>query len=130
MNAIKEFINAISAPQVMFPVVLLVFFLIFPPTDWLLALNKKLRIDRIWTKGGGITLFVILFLAFAFGLLDPNFAMIMTKPDNVPIVGLIFLVVFFLWFSMKQARGNDARIAEGKGPAEAEHAKEKVLVWP
>jgi len=130
MDAIKDFINIISAPQVTFPVILVTFFLIFPPTERLLAINKKLKLDRIWTKKGGIALFFILFLAFGFGLLDHNFTKIMTKPDNVPIVGLIFLVFFFLWLSMKQAFDNDARIAQGKAPNEAKDSKEKVLVWP
>ncbi|MBI4436179.1 MAG: cytochrome C [Candidatus Omnitrophica bacterium] len=67
---------------------------------------------------------------FAFGLTDPNFKKIVTKPDNVPIVGLLFLVNFFLWVSMKQAYENDARMDEGKESSEAGDAKEKVLVWP
>ncbi|MCA9401450.1 MAG: cytochrome C [Candidatus Omnitrophica bacterium] len=54
----------------------------------------------------------------------------MTKPDNVPIVGLIFLVTFFLWLAMKQAYDNDARLEKGLRPQEAEDAKEKILVWP
>ena len=36
-------------------------------------------------------------LFFGLGGLDPNFRLIITKPDNVPIVGLIFLLVFFVW---------------------------------
>ena len=34
---------------------------------------------------------------FGFGLTDENFVLIIAKADNVPIVGLIFLVVFFTW---------------------------------
>ena len=33
---------------------------------------------------------------------DPNFRLIVTKPDNVPIVGLIFLLVFFVWYSIRE----------------------------
>ncbi|MCB9757811.1 MAG: cytochrome C [Candidatus Omnitrophica bacterium] len=68
--------------------------------------------------------------SFAFGLTDENFRLIVTKPDNVPIVGLIFLVVFFLWLAMKQGWDNDARQAKGLKPNEAEDAKENILVWP
>jgi hypothetical protein len=48
---------------------------------------------------------VLLFLTLFFGLggLDPNFQLIVTKPDNVPIVGLIFLLVFFTWYSMPRS---------------------------
>ena len=45
-------------------------------------------------------------------------------------MGLIFLTIFFLWFSMKQATENDARIAQGQKPKEANDANEKVLAWP
>jgi len=130
MEIIKEFINAACAPQILFPVILAVFFIIFPPTDRLYAINRKLGINKIWTKRGGIVLFLIVLIAFIFGLTDANFVKIVTKPDNVPIVGLLFLVIFFMWFTMKQAQENDARIAEGKKPNEAEDSKEKVLVWP
>ncbi|MBI5415861.1 MAG: hypothetical protein HZA29_03500, partial [Candidatus Omnitrophica bacterium] len=130
MEQIKHFINTVCRPQIIFPVILAVFFFIFPPTDRLLAIHKKLRLYKIWTKEGGMVLFSFLFLAFGFGLTDPNFRKIVAKPDNVPIVGLIFLVVFFVWFSMKQAWENDARLARGEKPVEAEDAKEKILVWP
>jgi len=130
MDIIKEFINTISAPQIIFPVILLVFFFVFPPTNRMLAINRKLGINKIWTNTGGIVLFVLIFVSFIFGLTDPNFFLIVTKPDNVPIVGLLFLVVFFLWFTMKQGHDNDLRISEGKKPIEAEDSKEKVLVWP
>lgn len=130
MEAIKHFINTISNPQIIFPIILVVFFFIFPPTDRLLAVNKKLRLYKLWTNRGGVVIFAVLILLFAFGLTDTNFQKIVTKPDNVPIVGLIFLTIFFVWFSMKQAIENDARIAQGQKPREADDASEKVLVWP
>jgi hypothetical protein len=129
-ETIKEFINNISAPEVILPVILGVFFFIFPPTERLYKINKILRMDKLWTRSGGMIIFAILITFFIFGLTDPNFTLIVTKPDNVPIVGLLFLVVFFLWFAMYQARENDRRIGEGKKPAEEAESKEKVLVWP
>ncbi len=129
IETIKHFINTVSAPQIMFPLILVVFFFIFPPTERLMNINKRLGLYKLWSNPGGVILFAFLISVFAFGLTDPNFAKIVTKPDNVPIVGLIFLVVFFVWFSMKQAWENDARIAKGESPKEAE-ASEKVLVWP
>lgn len=95
-----------------------------------MKINRTLHLDALWTKSGGIVMFALLIVGFLFGLTDENFTKIVTKPDNVPIVGLIFLVIFFLWFSMNQARNNDKRIAEGKQPAEASASQEKVLVWP
>jgi len=130
MDSIKEFINFITNPKVLFPGMVVLYVFIFPFNDFLLRINRKLRIYKIWTNTGGIVIFTFLFLFFAFGLSDPNFSKIVTKPDNVPIVGLIFLIAFFLWLSMKQATENDVRIAAGQPPKEASESKEKVLVWP
>src|SRR5215510_12973570 len=60
---------------------------------------------------------------------DPNFAAIVTKPDNVPIVGLVFLLGFFTWLATAKAVENDNRLARGLGPGEKDDS-EKVLVWP
>jgi hypothetical protein len=60
---------------------------------------------------------------------DENFAAIVMKPDNVPIVGLVFLLAFFTWVATKQAVVNDERIARGEPPLE-KLDDEKVLVWP
>ena len=68
-------------------------------------------------------------LFFVFGAFDPNFRLIITKPDNVPIVGLIFLLVFFTWYSMREAVLNDRRIAAGQGPIEKAES-DRVWVWP
>ena len=77
--------------------------------------------------GYGILIFLTLF--FGLGGLDPNFQLIVTKPDNVPIVGLIFLLVFFTWYSMREAVLNDQRIAKGEGPIEKQES-DRVWVWP
>ncbi len=50
---------------------------------------------------------------------DNNFQHIITKPDNVPIVLLIFSVGFFTWLGLRQAVVNDDRLrprrtADGK----------------
>lgn len=130
MEHLKEIINYICAPQIMFTALLLVFFFIFPPSEGLYKIHRSLGLNKLWTKQGGIIIFAFLIVFFGFGLTDPNFRLIVTKPDNVPIIGLIFLVVYFLWLSLKQAYENDQRIEAGKGPAEAEDSKQKVLVWP
>jgi hypothetical protein len=56
---------------------------------------------------------------FAVSLFDPNFALIVKKPDNIPIVALLFLVGFFVWLAMSQALENDDRIARGERVREA-----------
>jgi hypothetical protein len=62
-------------------------------------------------------------------MVDPEFAAIVTKPDNVPIVAMVFLLGFFTWLATHRAVQNDDRTAQGLPPLEAED-DEKVLVWP
>ena len=76
-----------------------------------------------WT---GLNL-ALLFLGLS--LTDPDFAAIVAKPDNVPIVGLIFLLGFFTWLVGAKAVVNDERLAQAQPPLEAVD-NEKVLVWP
>jgi hypothetical protein len=64
-------------------------------------------------------------------MLDADFLLIVKKPDNIPIVAMLFLVGFFLWLSMYQAYNNDERIARGEPPVEATPKEaEKTWVWP
>jgi len=67
----------------------------------------------------------------AVSMLDPNFAKIVKKPDNIPIVAMLFLVGFFTWLAMWQAQRNDERTARGEKPIEASNGEgEKTWVWP
>ncbi len=128
MRAIASIIDRLSDPAILFSITLVLALVVFPPTRRLRKVHDLLRVDRLWTNAGGVVLLLILLAFFGLGLTDPDFAAIATKPDNIPITALMFVVIFFLWFAMKQARANDQRIAAGKKPAEAEGGK--VLVWP
>ena len=68
-------------------------------------------------------------LVMGLSMTDRNFAEIVTKPDNVPIVGLVFLLGFFTWLATAKAVENDDRLKEGLPPKEKLDS-EKVLVWP
>jgi hypothetical protein len=70
---------------------------------------------------------VLLFSGWA--MTNPNFAAIITKPDNVPITMLIFSVGFCTWLGLRMAVINDERIARGEPPME-KLGDDKVLVWP
>ena len=54
-----------------------------------------------------------------------NFWEIVSKPDNIPIVMLLFLVVGYSWWSYKKAAKNDRQ-----GFIDEEKLSEKVQVWP
>ena len=43
-----------------------------------------------------------------------QFIEIMLKPDNIPIIGMLFLVLWFTYLGFKQARRNDELIAQGR----------------
>lgn len=72
-------------------------------------------------------------LALAFlgiGLTDEHFRTIITTPDNVPIVGMLFVFGYFTWFALRKAVENDALIAAGNPPREKAESEEKVMVFP
>ena len=71
----------------------------------------------------------IFLLYFGLSMTDFDFRDIVTKPDNVPIVGLIVLVGYFTWLSPARAVINDARIAQGL-PALEQLEPDKTLTWP
>jgi hypothetical protein len=79
-----------------------------------------------WVAWAGLNLTMLL---MGMSMTDPNFAAIVTKADNVPIVGLIFLLGFFTWLATYQAVQNDERAKQGLEPLEKLDS-EKVLVWP
>jgi len=68
-------------------------------------------------------------LGMGMAMTDPNFAAIVTKPDNVPIVSMVFLLGYFTWLAAYKAVQNDDRAARGEVPLE-KLDDEKVLVWP
>ena len=43
-----------------------------------------------------------------------NFLEILTKPDNIPIVAMLILVIFFTWLGLREAFKHDKLIDEGK----------------
>jgi hypothetical protein len=117
VDLIKGFFNSLADPRLFF------------------ALTLAALVFMIWKRelfarksvGYGIQAFLALFLIF--GYFDPNFQLIILKPDNVPIVGLIFLIVFFTWYSIREGVLNDQRIARGEGPVEKQES-DRVWVWP
>ncbi len=117
MQIIKDLFNSLADPRLFF------------------AMSVAALVFMIWKReifarkavGYGVLAFLGAFLLF--GYFDPNFRLIILKADNVPIVGLIFLIVFFTWYSIRQGVLNDQRIAKGEGPIERQEA-DRVWVWP
>lgn len=118
MNAIKELINFLTAPALFITLATVLFFM---------AMKYRFFWKPRVALGTGIFGVIFLFVS----LYDPNFLLIVKKPDNIPIVAMLFLVGFFVWLSMSQALANDDRIAEGLPVNEASQGEtDKVSVWP
>ena len=55
---------------------------------------------------------------------------IVSAPDNVPIVALLFFVPFYTWYAFRQARANDQLIAQLEAdPQLAKTHHRKVYPW-
>ena len=131
MEDFKSLINYISNPTILVTAVLIIFPFVFPPTKWFYKINKRLHLDKLWTGKGLLLMTFITVAFFIFGLGDYNFRSIVLKPDNVPISGLILLLIFFTWLSMSQAYKNDELVEKGESVDEHYDApNDKVLVWP
>ncbi len=50
---------------------------------------------------------------------------ILSKPDNVPIVLMLVLTIFYTWHSMSRAARNDRQ-----GSPDEAMLSDKVQVWP
>jgi hypothetical protein len=68
-------------------------------------------------------------LLMGLSMTNPSFALIVMKPDNVPIVAMVYLLGFFTWLSAYRAVLNDDRARRNEPPLESLD-NEKVLVWP
>src|SRR6516162_6423213 len=116
---IKEIINALTAPYYLITVAAILLFI----SLW--------RPEKFYNNRVASILFPAMFgFLILSTIFDENFRKIVTKPDNVPIVGMLFLVPFFTWFSLREAVRNDKRIEEGKPLIEQEETADKVLTWP
>ena len=92
-----------------------------------LFLGRKFFVKAV-VAWAGLNLCLLL---MGMSMTNPSFAGIVTKPDNVPIVGMVFLLGFFTWLSASKAVTNDTRAKNNLEPLEkTDDAQEKVLVWP
>lgn len=118
IEAIKEAINQFCSPVAIF-------------TTGIILLALFVSLPALMTSpfvAGSIGVLTGLF--FIFGSFDPHFGEMISRPDNIPIVGLIFIFGFFTWYAMRKAVLNDALIAQGKPPKEKEESEDKVMVFP
>ncbi len=116
-DAFKSAVDSLSGPVSFFSlsvglfvaVILLREWIVKPTVGWVL-LNASL-----------------IFLALS--MTDYDFRQIVGKPDNVPIVAMLFICAYFTWLSFACAVENDKRKAAGK-PLYSQEKNDKILVWP
>jgi hypothetical protein len=118
IEGIKDVINFLTKPEIFITLSAVLFFI---------ALARP----GFWRPKVALVLGILGAVFLGVSMLDPDFALIVKKPDNIPIVAMLFMVGYFLWLSMYQAYENDARIAAGKPPNEASDGEaDKTWVWP
>jgi hypothetical protein len=117
MEGIKHFVDILAYPYWSFTLSLIAFYFM-------------LRSRSLWTKRAGLILLAVGVAFFVLSLFDPDFKSIVAKPDNVPIVMMVFLVGFFVWFAMHKATENDARLAAGQPTFESTEVEDRIFTWP
>ena len=98
---LKDIINSLADPKWFISLSTVLFFLTVPRAS-------------LWTGRNIIIIFVAMTAFFLVSMTDPNFFLVVTKADNIPIVGMLFLVLFFTWIGFKQALRNDRLIEQGR----------------
>ena len=118
METIKDIINYLTAPEILISLSAILLFV-------------SARYRRVfYSDKAALIFFPAMAVFIAVSMLDEDFYLIVTKPDNVPIVGMLFLIPFFTWFSMREAVRNDDRVEKGEPLIEKDETAEKVLTWP
>jgi cytochrome b/b6/petD-like protein len=118
VNAVKNVVNFLTNPPIFITLAAVAFFILIGRRSF-------------WRPKVGLVVGVLATIFVALSTLDPNFRLIVGKPDNIPIVAMLFLVGFFFFVSLSQAYANDERIARGEPPMEGSPREaEKTWVWP
>ena len=118
-HALESFFNFLASQAI--------FFVLFT-----VAVLGMIRFRDFFTApkvAGTILVLAIAFFAWALAT-NKQFNANITKPDNVPIIFMLFLVGYFSWLGLYRAAKNDRRMARGELPEEAVETPKKVLVWP
>jgi hypothetical protein len=116
MEFFKSVVNTLTNPPVLITAAMILF---------LIVVNRR----GFWKPLPAKIMFVLAIIFMLVSIQDPNFRKIVAAPDNVPIVGMLFLVGFFVWYALYKAKANDERLDQNLPVREAEE-NEKVLVWP
>jgi len=59
-----------------------------------------------------------------------NLKNILSNSDNIPIVGLLFIMIFFVWLWWREASRMDKRLDAGEWDKIRAEGQDKIHVWP
>lgn len=116
-DAFKSLVDYLSGPVSFFTLSVSLFVLMIVLREWLVKP----------TVGWILLNAALIFLALS--MTDYDFRQIVGKPDNVPIVAMLFICAYFTWLAFACAVENDQRKAAGK-PLYSQEKNDKILVWP
>ncbi len=117
-ETLKSFIDSLLGP--------VSFFLLS-----VVGLTALIVFRRWWTKGTvALTLLVLSIVYFVLSMTDPEFRLIVEKPDNIPITIMLFAIGFTLWLAFRKMVINDDAIAAGQPTIEARESRKRVFCWP
>ncbi len=117
MDALKSFINTLSYPWFSFTLSLVLFVAV-------------VKLKKLWTHAGGWLMLALITVFFCGSMLDENFRSVVAKPDNVPIVMMVYLTGYFWWLAMYKGIKNDQAIEAGAPTFEKSESEDKVFTWP
>jgi len=117
-EALKNLVDALSRPEILI-------------LGGIVLVALVIRFRRFLGQTSvGAGLLVAFVVAFAASMTDKDFRLIVTKSDNVPIVGMIPIVGFFTWLALRRMSRNDDAARRGEPTFEAKESKSRVFVWP
>ena len=117
-EAFKALANILASPKLSF---------VLAAGGLLLMLRFRRYVFNWWL---GLLMILIEGFVVVWGMKDPNFHLIVGKPDNVPITAMLFISTLVLWLAMAQAVNNDRRVEQKLPPDEKESSSQKTWVWP
>ena len=84
-----------------------------------------------WTRGKvAFTMLILSIIYFLLSMTDPEFRVIVHKPDNIPIIIMLYSIGFFLWVAFRKMVINDRLIEQGLPTIEARESRKRVYCWP
>jgi hypothetical protein len=117
-EAFKALANIMASPKLSF---------VLAAGGLLLMLRFRRHVFNWWL---GLLMILVEGFVVVWGMKDPNFYLIVGKPDNVPITAMLFISTLVLWLAMTQAVNNDRRAEQKLPPDEKESSNQKTWVWP